>query len=77
MCGRFGASFHYREIKVLWNLWGDLPGFAPRYNVPPWQDLPVIVCNEDRNEIKPMRWGWVPAVGARSFHWSAHDYRSC
>jgi putative SOS response-associated peptidase YedK len=35
MCGRFGASFQYRAIKVLWNLDGDFPGFAPRYNIAP------------------------------------------
>ena len=77
MCGRFGASFQYRELKALWNLRGDFPDFGPRYNIAPSQDVPVIVRNESRNEINAMRWGLVPAVGARSFHWSAHDYRSC
>jgi putative SOS response-associated peptidase YedK len=61
MCGRFGASFQYRELKALWNLRGDLPGFFPRYNVAPSQDVPVIVRRENRNELKPMRWGLVPS----------------
>jgi putative SOS response-associated peptidase YedK len=61
MCGRFGATFQYRDIKVLWNLRGDLPEFGPRYNIAPSQDVPVIVRNEDRNELKPMRWGLVPS----------------
>ena len=77
MCGRFGASFQYRDIKVLWKLRGDLPEFGPRNNIAPSQDVPVIVRNEGRNEINAMRWGLVLAVGARSFHSSAHDYRSC
>jgi putative SOS response-associated peptidase YedK len=61
MCGRFGASFQYRDIKVAWNLYGDFVGFFPRYNIAPSQDVPVIVRNEERNEIKPMRWGLVPS----------------
>ncbi len=71
MCGRFGASFQYREIKAFWNLRGDFPTFFPRYNIAPSQDVPVIVRNEDRNEIKPMHWGLVqswaqdPSVGQR------------
>jgi putative SOS response-associated peptidase YedK len=61
MCGRFGATFQYRDIKVLWNLHGDFPGFFPRYNIAPSQDVPVILRNEDRNELKPMSWGLVPS----------------
>ena len=61
MCGRFGASFQYRNIKALWNLRGDLPEFGPRYNIAPSQDVPVIVRSEDRNELKSMRWGLVPS----------------
>jgi putative SOS response-associated peptidase YedK len=45
MCGRFGASFHYRDLKVLWNLRGDLPEFGPRYNIAPSQEVPVILRN--------------------------------
>ena len=61
MCGRFTASFEFREIKVRWNLQGDIPLFTPRYNIAPSQDVLVIVHNEDRSEIKPMRWGLVPS----------------
>jgi putative SOS response-associated peptidase YedK len=60
MCGRFGATFQYSDVKVRWNLYGDL-SFAPRYNIAPSQDVPVIVRNEGRNEIKSMRWGLVPS----------------
>src|ERR671922_2003043 len=61
MCGRFGASFHYRDIKATWNLYGDFDGFFPRYNIAPSQDVPVIVCNEKRNELRPMRWSLMPS----------------
>lgn len=58
MCGRFGASFQYR---VVWNLYGNFLDFFPRYNIAPSQDVPVILRNEDRNELRPMRWGLVPS----------------
>jgi putative SOS response-associated peptidase YedK len=61
VCGRFSASFQYRDIKVLWSLRGDSTDFAPRYNIAPSQDVPVILRNEDRNELKPMSWGLVPS----------------
>jgi putative SOS response-associated peptidase YedK len=58
MCGRFGATFQYREIKVRWNLYGDLASFAPRYNIAPSQDVPVIVRNESRNELRQCAGVW-------------------
>src|SRR6266536_3327671 len=61
MCGRFTASFDYRQIKVRWNLRGDFPLFGPRYNIAPSQDVPVIVRNEDRHQLKTMRWGLLPS----------------
>jgi len=61
MCGRFTASFDYRQIKVRWNLRGDFPLFGPRYNIAPSQDVPVSVRNEDRHQLKTMRWGLLPS----------------
>src|SRR4030095_387506 len=61
MCGRFGASFKYRDIKILWNLHGDFPGFFPRHNIAPSQDVPVIRRKWDGNEVKPISWGLVPS----------------
>ena len=59
MCGRF-SSFTFREIKVRWNLQGDF-SFAPRYNIAPSQEVPVIVRGNQRNEAKLMKWGLVPS----------------
>jgi putative SOS response-associated peptidase YedK len=62
MCGRFGASFQYRDIKIVWNLYGDFLGFFPRYNIASSQDVPVIVRNDGRNELRSLRWdasGWM------------------
>ena len=60
MCGRFSATFSFRDIKVRWNLYGDLE-FAPRYNIAPSQSVPVIVRGEKGNEAKLMKWGLVPS----------------
>ena len=43
--------------------WSD-PAPRPgslRYNIAPSQQVPVIVRNEERNILKPMRWGLVPS----------------
>ena len=61
MCGRFTATFEFREIKVRWNLHGDLTGLTPRYNIAPSQQVPVIVREESGNRLKVMRWGLVPS----------------
>jgi putative SOS response-associated peptidase YedK len=61
MCGRFTASFEFREIKVRYNLQQDLPCFGRRFNIAPSQEVPVIVQNGGKNELKIMRWGLVPS----------------
>ena len=61
MCGRFTASFEFREIKLLFNLQRDIPLLSLRYNIVPSQEVPVIVQNEGINELKPMKWGLVPS----------------
>lgn len=63
MCGRFGATFPFREIKVRWNVQNELC-FEPRYNIAPSQTLPVIVRKPDGNEAALMRWGLVPSWAA-------------
>jgi putative SOS response-associated peptidase YedK len=60
MCGRFTASFEFREIKLLFNLQRDIPLFARRYNIAPSQEVPVIVHN-DGIELKQMKWRLVPS----------------
>ena len=42
MCGRFSATYTFREIKIRWNLQGDF-SFEPRYNIAPSQSVPVII----------------------------------
>jgi putative SOS response-associated peptidase YedK len=61
MCGRFTASFNFREIKVRWNSQGKLSNFTSRYNIAPSQEVSVILRHEQRKEVKIMRWGLVPS----------------
>ena len=61
MCGRFTASFKFHEIKLLFNLQRDIPLLTPRYNIAPSQEVPVIIQNDGKNELTPMKWGLVPS----------------
>jgi putative SOS response-associated peptidase YedK len=61
MCGRFTASFEFREINLLFNLQRDIPLFARRYNIAPPQEVTVIVQKDGVSELKPMKWGLVPS----------------
>ena len=61
MCGRFTASFEFREIKLLFNVQRDCPLLSPRYNIAPSQEVAVIVQNDGVIELKPMKWGLVPS----------------
>jgi putative SOS response-associated peptidase YedK len=60
MCGRFSATFNFRQINVRWNLQGDF-SFEPRYNIAPSQSEPVIVKGEKGYEAKLMKWRLVPS----------------
>jgi putative SOS response-associated peptidase YedK len=60
MCGRFSASFSFRDIKVRW-IFTEILDFAPRYNSAPSQQVPVIVKTERGKEAKLMKWGLVPS----------------
>jgi putative SOS response-associated peptidase YedK len=61
MCGRFTASFEFREIKLLFNLQRYIPLLIRRYNIAPSQEVPVLVQNDGANELKAMKWGLVPS----------------
>jgi putative SOS response-associated peptidase YedK len=60
MCGRFSATFSFRDIVARWNLSAHFE-LAPRYNIAPSQSVPVIVRGEKGNEARVMKWGLVPS----------------
>ena len=62
MCGRYGfAPGEFREIKIRFNIFNDIPLFAPRYNIAPSQPAPVIAKLQGENRVELFQWGLVPS----------------
>ena len=58
MCNRVRASFEFREVKVRWKLFNDLPEFKPSDNVVPDRvGKLAIIHNEQGNEGRLMYLG--------------------
>jgi hypothetical protein len=53
MSGRLSLLLSFVKSKVQ----EHLPMFAPGFNIPPSQEVPVIVQNVDLNEVEPMAVG--------------------
>jgi putative SOS response-associated peptidase YedK len=59
MCGRYGfAPGEFREIKLCFNIGGDIPLFNSRYNIVPTQLAPVISNLEGANRVELFQWAW-------------------
>ncbi len=63
MCGRFALWSLVRALMEEFDLDGPLPDVAPRYNIAPTQQVPLVVRREGGNRLVEMRWGLVA-------HWS-------
>ncbi|MGE5421828.1 MAG: SOS response-associated peptidase [Ignavibacteriales bacterium] len=60
MCGRFSITL---SLDMIVERFGCQPAdfqFAPRYNVAPTQQVPVVVKREGLKQLQVMRWGLVP-----------------
>lgn len=76
MCGRF--SFHLSDLGIVAAAFGiTLPeslAWAPRYNIAPTQDAPVVTHSSAGPALQMQRWGLVPhwasdpAVGSRAIN---------
>jgi putative SOS response-associated peptidase YedK len=61
MCGRFSITDPDEALRALFGYNGPPMDFAPRYNIAPTQDVPVVRLNhEGKRAITKMRWGLVP-----------------
>jgi putative SOS response-associated peptidase YedK len=60
MCGRYSAAGTLDELAKLINFICRVPFFAPRYNIAPRQQAPVIVLENKQPIMKLMRWGLIP-----------------
>jgi putative SOS response-associated peptidase YedK len=64
MCNRVRAAFEFREVKIRWDLFNDLPQFKPIYNVAPGRkdaDILAIVRADAGNEGRLMYWPLIPS----------------
>jgi len=61
MCGRYSFAKELSELAALIDFICRAPFFAPRYNIAPRQQAPVIVRAKGRTEARLMRWGLVPS----------------
>ena len=63
MCGRFALARCPDEVTRLFDL-AECADFAPRYNIAPTTDIPVIRRSPNQqNVLHLLRWGLIP-------HWS-------
>jgi putative SOS response-associated peptidase YedK len=63
MCGRYTLQSTPAELIIRFGL-DECADFAPRYNIPPGTDIPVIRQSPEGNRVLHLlRWGLVP-------HWS-------
>jgi putative SOS response-associated peptidase YedK len=61
MCGRYSAAGTLSELAKLIDFICRVAFFAPRYNIAPRQQAPVIVLEKGEPTLKLMRWGLVPS----------------
>src|SRR6476619_1952482 len=60
MCGRFELHTNPAAIALAFGL-SQPPAIAPRYNIAPTQDVPVVRETRDGDrELAQVRWGLVP-----------------
>lgn len=71
MCGRFTVTAEGDVVKSDFGLPEVPPGYAPRYNVAPMQDILAVIHDGRQRRAGWMRWGLVPSwandpsIGAR------------
>ncbi|HVO90416.1 MAG TPA: SOS response-associated peptidase [Casimicrobiaceae bacterium] len=60
MCGRYELHTHPAAIALAFGV-AHAPHFAPRYNIAPTDDIPIVRINSHgERELARMRWGLVP-----------------
>jgi len=62
MCNRVRADFEFRETKIRWNLFNDLPDFKPSNNIAPDRgDILTVVKSDAGNMGRLMYWPLIPS----------------
>jgi putative SOS response-associated peptidase YedK len=60
MCGRYSLTSPPEAMYQLFGL-KELVNLAPRYNIAPTQDVPVVRAGDAGRELVMMRWGLIPS----------------
>ena len=64
MCGRFTNQYTWRELHALYMLsigFEQNEEWAPKFNIPPTTQIPVILREKGQRRAQLMRWGLVPS----------------
>lgn len=62
MCGRYTLRHQADEIAERFAALDQLEGFAPRFNIAPTQEVPVVLLDDQgRRVLRGLRWGLVPS----------------
>lgn len=61
MCGRYSAAGNLSELAKFIDFICRAPFFAPRFNIAPHQQAPVIILEAFQPVLKLMRWGLIPS----------------
>src|SRR5476651_2645019 len=61
MCGRYTITKDLEELKQMVEFVFMFAAFGPRYNIAPRQQAPVLVWENGKTVLKPMRWGLIPS----------------
>ena len=61
MCGRYSLTRRQQEISERFGLDQILGEFAPRFNISPTQNVPVILQVDGKKTMEAFQWGLVPS----------------
>ena len=64
MCGRFTNQYTWRELHALYMLsigFEQNTNWAPKYNIAPTTQIPVLLSEKGVRHLELMRWGLVPS----------------
>jgi putative SOS response-associated peptidase YedK len=66
MCGRFTHKLSWEQIHRLYDLTLGFTNLEPSYNVAPTDRIHVVIVENGKRALAPVRWGLVPAWWKKS-----------
>jgi putative SOS response-associated peptidase YedK len=71
MCGRFALYSSFEAIKEYADILNEIAKLEANYNIAPGQIIPIIMTNQGKKILEPVKWGLIPfwakdpQIGAR------------